>query len=326
MKYIITCNENSKQHLIDELQYYRVNVNLTWFNETDALLEMLDASKSFEALYNSLPLIFIRHYFKVDGILPIEVADSLSDAIALTSSVFSIQMRTPVTLRKALTALRNDWVDAFIAKGNELNVKNPEWVVSVYATEAELLYGLSHIDTLPTRWSAGEIHFSKKIESISRAEFKLREIFDTFPLNVVGDVAVDLGAAPGGWTRVLHEMDYEVYAIDPAELDFRLDNVEGIHHYRMTSQEFVDQNPHFECDILVNDMKMSAKQSIAIFKEAARQLNEEGIGIITIKLNKDYSFNDALNALELLKQHFEVIHARQLFHNRHEFTAIVRKN
>lgn len=323
MKYIITCNENSKQHLIDELNFHQIKADLKWFNHTEALLDIDADLESFTKMHTNLPLIFIRHYFKVDGTLPLEIAEKLSDTVTFTNEIFSIQLRSPQEIRKHLTQMRNQWVDAILDKGNTLDVKNPEVVISVYATDEVLYYGIASIDDLPSRWSAGEIHFSKKIDSISRAEFKLREIFDTFPLRPVGYVAVDLGAAPGGWTRVLHEMEYEVYAIDPAELDFRLVDVEGIHHYAMTSQDFIEANPYFECDILVNDMKMDAKVSISLFKEAAKQLNKDGIGIITIKLSKDYNYNDVIDAMNRMRHNFEILYARQLFHNRNEFTIIV---
>lgn len=323
MKYIITCNENSKHHLIEELAHHDVDASLEWFNETDALLEIGMNFSDFKKLHDTTPLVFIRHFFPVQKIIKSHEALNLTDFIVLSDREFSIQLRSPQESRKEMTANRNTWVDTLIAKGNTLNVKNPEMVISVYATSDLIYFGLSHIDDLPTRWSAGEIHFSKKIDSISRAEFKLREVFDTFPLNPVGDVAVDLGAAPGGWTRVLHEMEYEVYAIDPSDLDFRLVDVEGINHFQMTSQQFVKENPHFECDILVNDMKMDARASISLFKEAAKQLNQDGYGIITIKLAKDFEYQDVIDALELLRLDFNIEYARQLFHNRSEFTVIV---
>lgn len=324
MNYIVTCNENSKQHLIDELAYNHIEGTLTWFNETDALFE---TSLSLDALHDAAldtPLIFLRHYFAIDGILPLSAADNWVESVPLHDAVFSIQMRSPLDHRKHYTALRNTWVDHFVAKGNTLDVRNPETIVSVYITEDTMYYGVSHVDDLISKWSAGEIHFSKKIETISRAEFKLREVFEAFPLHHVGEVAVDLGAAPGGWTKVLHDLDYEVYAIDPANLDPKVASLAGVNHVKTTAQEFVASNPYFECDLIVNDMKMHPEASLAILSDLIPSLNEDGLIIFTAKLSKFYTFKDALRILDTCRSDFDVRFARQLFHNRHEFTLILQ--
>lgn len=326
MKYILTCNDNSKNHLEDELKHYSIEGTLTWFNETEALFDTTIQQNTFYDLIMDTPLLFIRHFFPVSESMNYEEAISLPNRFEMEASEFSIQLRTPIESRQHFNALRNNWVDAFIEKGNILNVKNPVMIVSVYVSKDTVYAGISHFSQLLSIWSAGAIHFSRALETLSRAEYKLREIFATFPLNLQGEVAVDLGAAPGGWTKALRDMDFEVYAIDPAFLDHRLSSDPLVHHYQMTSQQFVEENPFFECDLIVNDMKMSPQLSIPIFVDAAKQLNPNGYGIITIKLSKFYRFTDALDALETLRKHFEVLYARQLFHNRNEITVIVKPN
>lgn len=326
MKYILTCNENSKEYLMDELSHYKIEGSLTWFNDVEALFETPLDIASLKEIIEKTPLIFIRHFINVDGVLRVDQAESLIEKLSLKSDVFSIQLRSPLELRKTFNQLRNAWVDSLIANGNALNVKNPKTIISVYATGNEIYYGVTQTKALLSKWSAGAIHFSKAYETISRAENKLREVFDTFPIKPHGDVAVDLGAAPGGWTKVLNDLGFEVYAIDPANLDERLLNNDRIHHYQITSQQFVDDNPYFECDIIVNDMKMSASLSIEVFKQAAQQLAKDGYGIITIKLPKLYLFKDCVEALNHIRKHFTILYARQLFHNRNEFTVIVQRS
>ena len=324
MNYIVTCNENSKQHLIDELEYYKIEGTLTWFNETDALLATPLNLEALHDLALDTPLLFLRHYFQIDGTVSLDKAASWVDVLDVSNAVFSIQMRSPLEQRKHYTSMRNGWVDALIAKGNTLDVRNPETIVSVYITTETLYYGVSHVDDLLSKWSAGEIHFSKKIESISRAEFKLLEVFDAYPIQHLGDVAVDLGAAPGGWSKVLHDLNYEVYAIDPANLDPKVSNLAGVNPVKMTAQEFVATNPYFECDLIVNDMKMHPEASLAILSDLIPSLSEDGLIIFTAKLSKFYGFKDALRILDTCRSDFNIRFARQLFHNRHEFTLILQ--
>ena len=58
-----------------------------------------------------------------------------------------------------------------------------------------------------------------KHKEISRAEFKLVEAFDTFRPKAPR-IAIDLGAAPGGWSLCLARSGAAVVAIDSAELEY----------------------------------------------------------------------------------------------------------
>jgi len=67
----------------------------------------------------------------------------------------------------------------------------------------------------------GEVHFVEdKINPPSRAYLKLWELFTILPeaKPKAGDVCLDLGAAPGGWTYVLGSIGARVFAIDKAPL------------------------------------------------------------------------------------------------------------
>ena len=58
-----------------------------------------------------------------------------------------------------------------------------------------------------------------KHKEISRAEFKIAEAFDTFK-PPAPRIAIDLGAAPGGWSLFLAKSGAAVVAIDNAELEY----------------------------------------------------------------------------------------------------------
>ncbi len=70
----------------------------------------------------------------------------------------------------------------------------------------------------------GEIHFKEdKINPPSRAYLKLWELFTSKEFSPkAGEVCLDLGASPGGWTWVLAQLKTQVLSVDKAELDPRL--------------------------------------------------------------------------------------------------------
>ena len=63
----------------------------------------------------------------------------------------------------------------------------------------------------------------KEEDQISRAKFKLLEAEQRFGIDFsVARKAIDIGAAPGGWTSLLLERGLKVTAIDPAAMNPRL--------------------------------------------------------------------------------------------------------
>lgn len=97
-------------------------------------------------------------------------------------------------------------------------------------------YGLSD-------WAGGRIRLAARKEQVSRAEFKLEELFTHIDLPE-GEVAVDLGASPGGWTRILRSHGFSrVHAVDPADIDERVMNIGGVEHHKTTAGEFIGKQP-----------------------------------------------------------------------------------
>ncbi len=70
----------------------------------------------------------------------------------------------------------------------------------------------------------GVVHFQEnKIDPPSRAYLKLWELFTVYGVRPQpGDVCLDLGSSPGGWTWVLEQMQCAVISVDKAPLDPRL--------------------------------------------------------------------------------------------------------
>ena len=70
-----------------------------------------------------------------------------------------------------------------------------------------------------------------KIDPPSRAYLKLWESFTLLPKRPgPGDLCLDLGSAPGGWTWVLASLGAQVFSIDKAPLAPQVDHMPGVSH------------------------------------------------------------------------------------------------
>ena len=170
-------------------------------------------------------------------------------------------------------------------------------------------------------WAGGRIRLAHRKEQTSRAEFKLEELFTHIDLPE-GEVAVDLGASPGGWTRILRTHGYStVHSVDPADIDERVMNLGGVEHHRTTAGEFVATFPR-RVDLIVNDMRMPPQLSAHTMVEASDMLHSGGTAIVTLKLGTRDPLRQADEAMQILGQAYDVTFARQLQHNRHELTVV----
>ena len=78
----------------------------------------------------------------------------------------------------------------------------------------------------------GMVRFHEnKIDPPSRAYLKLWEAFTLLPKRPgPGDLCLDLGSAPGGWTWVLASLGAQVFSIDKAPLAPQVDHMPGVTH------------------------------------------------------------------------------------------------
>jgi 23S rRNA (cytidine2498-2'-O)-methyltransferase len=212
---------------------------------------------------------------------------------------------------------------AAVATGAPLDVKAPAQVISATLAGDAGYLGLSTPRENLSDWAGGMRRFRQEPGQISRAEFKLLEALETFavPLPQAGH-ALDLGAAPGGWTRVLRMRGLTVTAVDPAELDPRIAADAGVTHARMTAERDFAGQPA-PCDLLVNDMKMDAEPSAALMVQGAKLLRPGGAAVLTLKLPDEAATwpRRVQAARSWLEKAYRVAGMRQLFHNRSEVTV-----
>ena len=228
--------------------------------------------------------------------------------------------------------------------GAALDVRSPAQIVSlvVAAIPGSLLRHLDDPQTpLPSRpgnlllcalaglslpaenlsdWAGGMHRFAREPEQVSRAEFKLLEALAVFGIDLAPrGRALDLGASPGGWTRVLRQRGQYVTAVDPGDLDPRLAGDSGIRHMRMTAEAYLRGDPD-QYDLIVNDMRMDGRDSARLMVAYAAALYPHGQVIMTLKLPERERQPVIDQALAILRTAYIVAGARQLFHNRSEIT------
>ncbi len=212
------------------------------------------------------------------------------------------------------------------------SIKKPQIIISLLCTLDKAYIGISLASDNLSPWPGGMRHFAQTDEQVSRAEFKLLEALEVFGLSLPAHGrALDLGAAPGGWTRLLLDAGLSVVAVDPAKLDPRLlssPHSQRLEHYRGYAEVYLEDavKKHRQFDVIANDMRMDAREASRLLVQAGKCLRRDGFIVSTLKLPHATASIDPLKnlkeALHLLSRHFNIVQAHQLFHNRQEVTVV----
>lgn len=285
------------------------------------------------------PLVFVRHLLMQERVFTSFSGrrDDLDRVAAFALELFPPSRRPAVspslqvwTSGAAPTDYRPDELRHHVADrlqeaGIAVARAGRDEILSICLTPKGIILGLNPRSDALADWPGGRVSLARDPGQISRAEFKLEELFKLFDVPVPADgIALDLGASPGGWTRVLRRHGLDVWAIDPANLDPRLASDPAVHHIRTTAGRFLTETRrHF--DLVVNDMRMDALLSCEVMHSAAAHLNPGGLAIMTLKLSPHAPLATVHRCLSALARRYEILHARQLHHNRNEITVVARR-
>ena len=335
---LFTAQPNAATLALHELQNALPGTRLArWITPGVGLAQVSGDWRTLAGTFLQHPPIFIRHLCPALIRIPLELAPDDLEILAHhthtllleldTTRSYSVQTRTlgEGTLREGqwpytrfdvnnrLAAVLGEW-------GAPLDVQHPEQILSVTLTPTESFLGLSLARENLSDWAGGERRFKREPNQISRAEFKLLEALETFDLQLPATgVALDMGAAPGGWTRLLAAHGLRVIAVDPAELDPRVETLPNITHIRTTVENYLPTRESF--DVILNDMRMDARDSARVMLMAAKFLKPKGFAVMTLKLPEKGMGEVAQKALRILVSEYSLLGARQLFHNRDEVTV-----
>jgi 23S rRNA (cytidine2498-2'-O)-methyltransferase len=314
-------------------------------------VSLISSSMDFENLAGVLSLlepVFVRHICPVYGTIPLE--NSLADLPKLAQAIsqlpkisehldegtpFSVQVRfvddNPNRAYSAF-AVKEEVAGMVIGQTAAIeNVKSPEIVISAVIGDREAFYGVSYVEENLSSWAGGMRRYARDDGQVSRAEFKILEALEIFGLTLPeSGTALDLGAAPGGWSRVLLAAGLHVIAVDPAELDPRLLENPNIEHYHGHADEYLRiallQKREFE--IIVSDLRMDAWLAAEVMGRARNLLVPNGFAFTTLKLPHAAPRQDPVlimkRALDTLRRFYPTVRAKQLFHNRQEVMVLLK--
>ncbi|HUF37370.1 MAG TPA: SAM-dependent methyltransferase [Anaerolineales bacterium] len=335
-QFIYTCAPESEIEARDELKALETGIEAVRRLAPGVFLARCEPSwKELAARLVHRPPVWTRHVNPVSLRLPLrgDAGDLAALEAALPSVLmdldtglsFSIQTRLLGESRWAYSRFDvNERLAAVAAGwGAALDVRAPDQALSVVCIPGEAFLGISLAAHNLSSWAGGEIRYRKEPERISRAEFKLLEALETFRVDFPkSGRALDLGASPGGWTRLLLEHGLEVTAVDPAELDPRLSGHPGLRHIRA---RFEDARLSGPFDVVLNDMRLDARDSARLMADAVSLAAPGALSVMTLKLPENRKALTAEAALRILARDWNVLAARQLFHNRNEVTVVLRR-
>ncbi len=284
------------------------------------------------------PPIFAHHICPAQVIVPFTNAAALTQTIADellgyidATQPFSVQTRVlgdgpvkPFEVNKAVA----DMVAA--ATSAPLNSRQPEQILSIVIAGGMAYLGVSWVEHNLSNWAGGVHRFARREGQISRAEFKLLVALDVFKITLPDrGRALDLGAAPGGWTAILRQKGFTVVAVDPAELHPTLKQDRGVQHRRLIAETYLETlSPQPSAlspfAVIVNDMRQDARDSARLMVAFRPYLADDGLALMSFKLPEQKPLGIVEQGLAILRERYVIAGARQLFHNRQEIAVYLR--
>jgi 23S rRNA (cytidine2498-2'-O)-methyltransferase len=163
----------------------------------------------------------------------------------------------------------------------------------------------------------GEPQFVEDKTAPSRAYLKLWELFTRIGVTPQpGELCLDLGSSPGGWTWVLQKLGARVLSVDKAALDASVAGLPGVEH-RSQSAFALDPAAVGPADWLFSDIVCYPKRLLGLVQKW-RQASTVRRFVCTIK------FQGATD-VEAMRLFAAIPGSRllHLHHNKHELTWIL---
>jgi 23S rRNA (cytidine2498-2'-O)-methyltransferase len=217
---------------------------------------------------------------------------------------------------------------AFVADGaSELPVLH-----ALFIDGAHVFVGAS-LAPWGSRWSMGIPRLRMPAGAPSRSTLKLVEALHTFlgerelELLHAGMRAVDLGAAPGGWTWQLAHRGLRVTAVDNGPLKGDIADDPLVTHLRVDGLRYLPKKPvdWMVCDIVEQPSRIAALVARWIGEGYAQR------SIFNLKLPMKKRYDEMRRCEAIIDETLDRMHVkhtlalRQLYHDREEVTAFVER-
>ncbi|XEC92576.1 SAM-dependent methyltransferase [Paenibacillus tarimensis] len=335
-RWIGTANHGFAVYAMEELRRLFAGIKFQQLAAGEVfLLELpLSREEALKVILDQEP-IFLRHLQPIDRELPLagnaDDLQELSNIVRHACIVFE-ERRVAVHVRRAegssfpySAADTKAVLDAVLTEiGSEQSLQHPDLILSVYAAKDRLLVGWGTPEELLSDWPGGAVRFQREEGQISRAKFKLLEAERVFGIRLEQfRQALDIGAAPGGWTSLLLERGLWVTAVDPAELHPSLTGHPRLTYWKKNASEVRFDTGGF--DLLVCDMSWSPLQMCKLVLSLQSSLAPGGSAIITVKLMHRKPLQTIRDVIAKFEEAFVLVKAKQLFHNRDEITLYLRR-
>ena len=300
----------------------------------DTLVERLDERSALCRLGQGPRRFFLQHHFPVQSQLTLQSAEFEAVSLAplelplqeLHSARFAVQLSANRRMEWRFGQLVSAWLDRFGLPKEMRSDRDPQMILSAHlqvGRDIRLFAGVSPVEENLSPWSRGVCRIPRAADAVSRAESKLLEALELVQTLKVG-TALDLGAAPGGWTRVLAQRGFQVDAVDPGVLNSAVAGLQAVEHYETTAGDFLATNDQ-RYDLIVSDMKVDPVMVCDLLDDIRGRVTDDGAVIATLKLGKKKNPLPVLRrGLEKIERTYTIVQARQLYFNRHEVTVIAR--
>ncbi len=208
--------------------------------------------------------------------------------------------------------------------GAIVNLETPKKIVTVQIFQNLAFVGVTEFENVLVKHVQVFRKYAKGERPFTRAEHKIKEAIEAFNPGIEAEFEVlDIGAAPGGWTKVLAGLAKRVVAVDPADLDPSVATLPNVTHLKIRAEDIPHDVGQF--DLVTNDMNLSPTESAKIMVDLANCLKKDRFAIMTIKFitrNRKKHINDTIKILQTKYKKFQV---KKLPHNRYENTLFMRK-
>ena len=289
---------------------------------------------------NFRQLIFARQWFTCNkDILSLPETNRLPDILntvkLFESDFYEVELDYPDTnegksLNKFCKQFNPHLINAL--KKNQLLSAHAGWRLHLFFTDSHnVMVGIAPIDNSATD-AMGISRLKMPGKAPSRSTLKLEEAIHWFlsktqqtELIRNGMTAVDLGAAPGGWTWQFVQRDCLVTAIDNGPMDETLMKTGMVEHLKTDAFTYA---PKKKVDWLVCDM---AERPLHVSRLIARWFTNDQCSnaIFNLKLPMKKRLASVQQCIALLEQSLTQakikynIQAKHLYHDREEITVCI---